>query len=123
MVVSERPADIEKLRRHIESLEDRLDQHNRVLRGAIEQRDTFILESAWGLLKGGVAVFVFVVTFKAVTSWIEQVFGWHGTIALGVELLLAFAAALLVLSLVTRYLDRQRSLAQLPEWEKSDLND
>ena len=116
--------DVTELREQISNLESRLEQHHRALNAAIEQRDTFIFGSIWGLLKGAVATVLLVGALlgseRLMDSW-----GWDGPIAWAISVLVGCVVAVVASGLIVIYYDRHQDrdhakMSKLPEWSRRD---
>jgi hypothetical protein len=106
--------EIQKLQRHIEDLEYRLEEYHAYFSYAANQRDILALDAAWGVANGVVGLIAFALVFMISKEWIGLdgwvlgiVAGVAGTIAQGV----AFAY-----SDKGRFKDRN-NMTEFPDWE------
>ena len=107
--------------RKIEELERRLARYHEQLEAAIEQRDRFVLRTAWSAMKALLVAGVFLAAMVGARHWFPTS-GWLITAAVTVG---ATLLALLVAGLIGLYLERAEASDEgkfwrLPRWNKAD---
>jgi hypothetical protein len=103
--------------RRIDELERRLERYHEQLETAIEQRDRFVLQATWGVVKGVIIGGVFIGAISATEHWFPNL-SWLATAGITI---LATILAIIFAGLIGLYLERMEEddaskFWRLPRW-------